>query len=263
MNEGDPTSASEEGTQTSPMVEEAAQGADPAQELQDHFAGTYFNLRFGFGLLGAALPLILLFAGLLMGLGLLGSISAYYDSDLRNVFVGVLVATGVCLFLYKGFSRQENLALDCAGICLVLVAFVPSSSNETVHVISAVLFFLFIAYVSIVRANDTLFLIGDNESERRFMAIYIVLGIAMIVSPLAAIAFAQSVGYVWSVVFWIEAFAMWAFAAYWILKSVELKKTNADAKAWRGELKVKPVPAGGPFPTRFRGFFASQLVERV
>ena len=90
--------------------------ADAAQ-LQRHMSGTYFSLRVGMGVLAAALPPLLWLGGRLGdGEPLRCSMSAYYYSaTMRDTFVGTLVAVGVFLYLYKGFSRQENWALNLAG----------------------------------------------------------------------------------------------------------------------------------------------------
>ena len=38
----------------------------------------------------------------------------------------------------------------------------------------------------------------------------------------------------------IEAAGIWAFAAYWLVKSSELKKSNATKRALRGEVETSP-----------------------
>ena len=90
---------------------------DNAAELQAHMVGTYHNLRVGIGVIGLALPVLLWLGGkFLDGMPLRGSMSAYYYSPtMRNVFVGILFAIGVGLYLYKGFSTKENWALNAAA----------------------------------------------------------------------------------------------------------------------------------------------------
>ena len=55
------------------------------------------------------------------------SISAYYGGPLRDVFVGALMASGICLIAYKGDSRLEDYALNFAGVNTFFVALVPNS----------------------------------------------------------------------------------------------------------------------------------------
>jgi hypothetical protein len=53
------------------------------------------------------------------------SLSAYYYTPVRSVFVGSLVAIGVGLIALKGNTDWEDLLLNLAGACAPVVAFVP------------------------------------------------------------------------------------------------------------------------------------------
>src|SRR5688500_3033316 len=55
------------------------------------------------------------------------SISDYYGTPLRDVFVGALMACGICMVAYKGESKLEDYALNFAGFNAFLVALVPNS----------------------------------------------------------------------------------------------------------------------------------------
>lgn len=71
------------------------------QRLSRHIAVTYIHLRRGMAALALSLaPALALGGYLLFGTPLLPSMSAYYDSGMRDVFVGVLCAVGAFLFLY-------------------------------------------------------------------------------------------------------------------------------------------------------------------
>src|SRR5688572_21522068 len=142
--------------------------------LQDHMLGTYHTLRLGVCFVGAALPWLLWLGGVWRGVPeLRDSMSGYYHTPMRDVFVGVLVAIGFLLYVYKGFSDRENWVLNAAGFLAAGVAMFPTvRPNETrdaigwLHVVCAVAFFLCIAYVSIRRAPDTLSLIKDPVVRR-------------------------------------------------------------------------------------------------
>jgi hypothetical protein len=234
------------------------------KSLQDHVLGTYFNLRYGIVLSGFGLPIILAVVGKILGIPLQGSISAYYYATasapicsqmpsewpagtLRTEFVGILIAVGAFLYLYKGFSRSENIALNLAGIFAVGVALFPTAwppcgqpERITVHGTLAVLFFLSIAYVCLFRARDTLSLVDDPTRRERYDRSYKSLGTLMVVSPLAAMIvsdFFTPPGGQSSRVFYIEAFGAWAFAAYWFVKSRELRETSAERRAITEPLK--------------------------
>ena len=56
-----------------------------------------------------------------------GSISAYYFTSVRAVFVGSLCALGTCLIVYRGNRDAEDIALNASGALAFVVAFVPTS----------------------------------------------------------------------------------------------------------------------------------------
>jgi hypothetical protein len=222
--------------------------------LSQHFASTYHSLRLGIAVIGISLPALLWVGGKWFdNLSLLGSMSAYYHESTRDVFVGALCAVGVALYLYKGFSRAENLSLNAAGVLAVCIAMFPTAKSgidfrvvNYVHVISAVLFFLALAYVSVFRASDTLSLIRPTSRGKKLQYTYRTLGGLMVASPVLAIATA------WllrprtaepSNVFFLEAFGAWTFGAYWLVKSWELKQTSAERAAAQGILQAVPEPA--------------------
>jgi hypothetical protein len=61
----------------------------------------------------------------------LGSISAYYYTPVRSVFVGTLCAMGVCLIAIKGRDRpREDLMLNLAGMCAPVVALCPTPLED-------------------------------------------------------------------------------------------------------------------------------------
>lgn len=56
----------------------------------------------------------------------LGSISAYYYTPARSVFVGALVAVGISIVAIVGRRGFEDTALNLAGMLAPIVAFVPT-----------------------------------------------------------------------------------------------------------------------------------------
>ena len=56
----------------------------------------------------------------------LGSISAYYYTPVRTVFVGSLCALGAVLIAYKGHSSAEDVLLNFSGFMAFVVAMVPT-----------------------------------------------------------------------------------------------------------------------------------------
>jgi hypothetical protein len=107
-------------------------GKDRLDQLADEVdlaLGTYRHLR----MVLIALPLLLL-VGSIAAATLLDvvqeSISAYYLTPIRDVFVGAMVGIAVCLVAYRG-APLEDFALNLAGFYAVFVAFVPTGLGAT------------------------------------------------------------------------------------------------------------------------------------
>jgi len=185
-------------------------------ESKDYLFKSYMNLRTGIVILTVLLPIILILGGFLLDINVQNSLSSYYhayppDCDyttfhqlqagqyLRVTFIGLLFAIGTLLYLYKGLSNAENIALNLAGIFAVLVATFPmaweSMENQNIfkakvfgdyislHGLSAVLLVLCIAYVCICRPSKTVELVDDEKLRNRYKAIYSILGTLMILLP--------------------------------------------------------------------------------
>ena len=61
----------------------------------------------------------------------LGSISAYYYTPARTVFVGSLCALGASLIAYRGHSPEEDVLLNFSGFMAFVVAMVPTVPDGT------------------------------------------------------------------------------------------------------------------------------------
>ncbi|HSM64773.1 MAG TPA: hypothetical protein VK860_00565 [Ilumatobacteraceae bacterium] len=55
------------------------------------------------------------------------SVSAYYYTPVRAIFVGVLLAIGLCLIAIKGSTVWEDATLNAAGMLAPIVAVVPTT----------------------------------------------------------------------------------------------------------------------------------------
>jgi uncharacterized membrane protein (GlpM family) len=55
------------------------------------------------------------------------SISAYFYTPVQGIFVGGLIAIGVCLIVIKGSTQLEDICLNLAGMLAPLVALAPTS----------------------------------------------------------------------------------------------------------------------------------------
>lgn len=206
---------------------------------------SYVIMRNGVGALGLTLPVVLIVGGGFDSVQ--ASLSAYYHfsptrpaeygaGTMRDAFVGMLFAIGAFLFFYRGHSLQEDMALNIAGICAVLIALLPMdwparaaasvSLTACIHSGSAILFFVMIAYVCIFRARDTLFIMKSHRRRRAFRRIYLLLGILMLATPAAVLALkvvapdrsSRST-------LWIEVAGVVVFASFWLIKSFEIRSS--------------------------------------
>lgn len=55
------------------------------------------------------------------------SVSAYYYTPVRAIFVGMLMAIGLCLIVIKGSTAWEDATLNAAGMLAPVVAVVPTT----------------------------------------------------------------------------------------------------------------------------------------
>lgn len=242
-------------------------------DIQKQMMATFLSLRVGVGVIGIVFPLLLWGGGKIAGFHLADSMSAYYHANrdcidpkrpepnapcsvhptptgmgpMRNWFVGILFVVGVCLYLIKGFSEWEDILLNIAGILAVCVAIFPMPwtdgkvSGFPKHYVSAVTFFIFIAFVCMFCSGKTLKYMPNIPNREKIIAryrlLYRVLAISMALSPVAAYAFNEftrqnSLG------FWAEAFGIWAFGIYWLVKTKELRLSDVERRALKGDVDM-------------------------
>ena len=232
------------------------------QNVFDHIFESYFNLRTGIAALAILFPLVLWLGGKLIGIELRESMSAYYleidGKTMRDWFVGILWAIGVFLILYKGWERKqggglnENWALNLAGLCAIGVAMFPTTlavtpeekREITLHGTLAFSLFLFMAYVCIFRARDTLGELNNEKLRKRFKRIYVVLGVAMVFTPFTAWCFAVVLHGLEKHTFYVEWFGVWVFAFYWLVKSSELSISGLEQEV--PDITPAPLPINTP-----------------
>jgi|GEM_PF-4739867 len=73
---------------------------------------SYLSLRRAVGIIGIGLPFTLAIGGLFRGIDLQESISFYYHTDMRNLFVGSMCA--IAVFLWPGSNKPVFWFEACA-----------------------------------------------------------------------------------------------------------------------------------------------------
>ena len=88
---------------------------------------SYMYLRKIVGWIGSLLPVALIFGGLVsITASLPESMSGYYYTQMRNVFVGALCALGIFLIGYAGYDDVDRWITNVAGLGAIGVAFLPT-----------------------------------------------------------------------------------------------------------------------------------------
>ena len=91
---------------------------------------SYRNLRAITGYVGLTLPVVLLVDGLVDG-HIESSLSAYYNTEVGNVFTGALCVIGVFLLAYRlTVWAIDNIATGLAGLSALGVAFVHATPDH-------------------------------------------------------------------------------------------------------------------------------------
>jgi hypothetical protein len=163
------------------------------------------------------------------------------------------------MYLYKGFSTLENILLNLAGAFAVGVAMVPCNCcsdvdgpSSRLHAFVAVLFFLSMAAVCLLCAGDTISFLPDQKTRDAFKRRYHVIGILLVASPATAVLVSYVLRQFENYKFFVEAFGVWMFASYWLVKSREFSITSAEKRAVRGQLEKRRGRGVEPAPVRRR-----------
>jgi len=214
---------------------------------------SYITLRKAVGILGILFPVVIIAGSIIFG-GcdeILGNLSTYYHTKMRNFFVGILCAIAFFLFAYKGYSRIDSIAGNVACIFAILVAFFPTSTTEvltpcilspyenkissSIHFFSAGGFFLIMAYFSI-------FLFTKKEPKYTKMKLkrnklyrvcgYIILGCIAVMAILFLLdnLYNGEIFKRYNPTIWFETLALWAFGISWLVKgNVILKDKKRES----------------------------------
>ena len=106
---------------------------EPRSDPDGNFAAkTYNYLRIGMLVAAAALGYSIVEEYSQPGVHTaLGSISGYYYTPARPIFVSAMVAIGFALIVIKGRTPLEDAFLTLAGIMAPIVAFIPTSDDTS------------------------------------------------------------------------------------------------------------------------------------
>jgi len=214
------------------------------EHTRDELVLSYVRVRQALGILGIAFPILLVLGGLMADSMIAPSVSDYYHTTMRDIFVGSLFAIGVFLISYKGYRRQngerfsDDLVATVAGIAAFGVAIFPNESvipdraatlsqaligfkfAAFAHYASAMIFLGSLAYFCLVKFART----AKPHRRRIYLTCgwFIVLGgiLATVASFLKVAGPPEARAFVIEnrIVFWVEAMGIWAFGISWLTK---------------------------------------------
>ncbi len=194
---------------------------------------SYLFLRRAIGTIGMALPFVLIVGNLFWPPGaLLDSVSSYYYSPLRGVFVGSMCAVGVFLLSYRGYGRIDDLAGDIAGTAAIGLALFPTAPSvgatstqrivDDVHMSFAGVFFLSLVFFCLFMFPMTRGA-APTARKRQRNVVYRVSGVLILVAVvLIGVVKATAVVPTLHPMLWLEAIAIVAFGVAWAVKGETL-----------------------------------------
>ena len=197
------------------------------------FALQYLGLRTTVGAIGVLLPWILVFGNqwVFDSQRIESSLSAYYYTGMRDVFVGALCAIAVFMASYRGRDLIDNWAANLACLFALLVAWFPTTPDDKTlapkwigqaHYTSA-------AFLFITLAIFCIFLLGKTDSpaakgtpkKKARDAIHISCGVVILICILAASIAGglpdDSHIHSYDPILWAEAIAISAFGLSWFV----------------------------------------------
>ena len=196
---------------------------------------SYKSLRKLIGSIGVFLPVILA-AGMFYFNKenfIQDSISDYYGTQMRDVFVGFLFVLGFFLFSYKGYKNEDrgifyndNFYANLGGVFALAVALFPTTSESStiraIHLTSAVLLFAVFSYFCLVIFRRGVEVSIQTRMKKKRNKFYLWCGILIILFVLSAgLSFYimnEETRRSTDIIFYCETFALWIFGFSWLIK---------------------------------------------
>jgi hypothetical protein len=199
----------------------------------DNIIIAHLTLRKSIGVIGLTLPFILVLGKILLeSPGIQPSISGYYYTIMRNIFVGSLCAIGMCLMTYRGYDTEDNITGNFACAFAIGVAIFPTAPDGNIsalsdrigqiHLTCATLLFSTFAYFCLKLFRKTDRAQKMTREKKRRNTIYTVCGRTIISCMGLITLYNLLLKSTWvqhcDPVFWLESIAIVAFAISWLVK---------------------------------------------
>ena len=205
---------------------------------------SYLALRKAVGAVALGLPFVLAIPWWILRDHMIQtSISGYYYTGMRNLFVGSLCAIAMFMLCCRGYDWQDELAGIFSAICALGVAFFPTAPDDGatqhqhqigfVHYTFAALLFLTLAYFCLVlfKMSAENKIVTQKKTQRNL--VYTVCGCVILASILLIVVLKfLKVEYLFGSlgsVFCFETTALLAFGTAWLIKGETfLKDENSE-----------------------------------
>jgi hypothetical protein len=114
------------------------------------------------------------------------SLSAYYYTPVRPVFVGALLIIGFAMIAMWGITAAEDTALNLAGLLLTVVAFVPTLDANYCSLPKAIRGHVPVGQTNNI-ADDTLIRANAETVSRSFTSLLFVLALTLVSVAVAGV----------------------------------------------------------------------------
>lgn len=204
------------------------------------------RLRRGVGFVAILLPLAVTIGHAIRSgkVVILGSVSGAYHTEMRDIFVGSMVAIGAFLLGYR-HARIDDLLSTVAGFAALGVALFPSQSlgdelTQTqkvtgyIHLGASAAMFLIMAvfcFFVFTRTDQRMSKSDAPSPKRKRNSLYVLSGWILVLALAAGAAGSLYLSHDLSAkiqpMFWGEAIAIWAFGFAWLVKGDAIIRDNS------------------------------------
>jgi hypothetical protein len=200
---------------------------------------SYLALRKAVGIVGFALPFALGIGGFLLSRqGIQITMSAYYYTGMRNVFVASLCSIRIFLMSTRGYDLNDEITGRLAAFFAIGIALFPTTpavdatshakTIGTIHLSCAALFYLTVAFISIVLFTKTSEGSVPTPQKLQRNTVYRVCGFAILACISLILLFEllpnKTALEKLTPVFWLESIASAAFGVSWLVKGETILK---------------------------------------
>ncbi len=212
------------------------------KESENTLVISFKGLRKSIGFAGIAMPFFMAFGVIIFSdcTEIQRSISAYYHTVMRDVFLAIISAFSFFLYSYRGYDRMDNILTKAASVCAIGLALSPTTYrvvesctcepgfgfafSQIFHLIFAISFFLILTYISLFQFTKTH---EDKPMTKRKKVrnmVYRICGYVMLgcVVGVALYWLCESKGWgnfeQYKPIFYFESLALIAFGFSWLVK---------------------------------------------